>query len=84
MLNLYLDNEKNQIEHLIMMAEISNPLLINGNSFEKKICKCISRFNELTNNSCHNVLPPDFYSDDMNIMFDIYRVNDSEIKKTYL
>ncbi len=27
--------------------------------------------------------PPDFYSDELNIMFDIYRVNDSEVKKSY-
>ena len=37
----------------------------------------------MTNNSGHNALPPDFYSDELNIMFDIYRVNDSEVKKSY-
>lgn len=80
---MFSDSEVNQLHHLHSIYQMTEPLLFNGNSFEKKICKCINKFNELTNNSGHNALPPDFYSDELNIMFDIYRVNDSEIKKSY-
>lgn len=31
----------------------------------------------------HAALPPDFYSPTYNMMFDVLRINDSEVKKTY-
>ena len=34
-------------------------------------------------NSAHDALPPDFYSDKCNLMFDVMRVNDSEKRKSY-
>ena len=80
---MYLDYEKNQIKFLIDACHMDNSLLANGNSYEKKIYNCISQFDKLVNNSGHNALPPDFYSDDINIMFDLYRVNDSEKRKNY-
>ena len=35
----------------------------------------------MVQNNGHDMLPPDFFSDSINIMFDVTRVNDSEIKK---
>lgn len=37
----------------------------------------------MVQNNGHDMLPPDFFSDSINIMFDVTRVNDSEIKKGY-
>lgn len=80
---MYFDDEKNQIEYLMRTVSLGNHLLISNNAFEKKISKLISHFDELKNDSGHDKEPPDFYSNDMDIMFDIYRVNDSEVKKSY-
>lgn len=49
--------------------------------FENK--KVFVRYRETNPNGAYDALPPDFYSDEIDIMVDIYRVNDSEIKKTY-
>ncbi len=81
--SMYLDSELNQIKVLQLELSPDSTLLLSGNAFERRIYRCIAHFHELTDNSGHDALPPDFYSSEMNIMFDIFRVNDSEIKKTY-
>lgn len=58
-------------------------LKLGGNSFCHKIIKTLQRSSLLTENAGHDCLPPDFFSDDLNIMFDVMRVNDSEKKKGY-
>ena len=80
---MYLDSEENQIAFLMTMVSTGNYLLISNNAFEKEIFKLIGHFGELKNDSGHDKEPPDFYSNDMDIMFDIYRVNDSEVRKSY-
>lgn len=61
----------------------NNPLLFNGNSFEKKILKYLQDKSSLISNNGHEALPPDYYSDSHSFMFDVMRVNDTEVKKTF-
>lgn len=54
---------------------------IGGSSFCHKIIKRLCREDELIENTGHDCLPPDYYSDTLDIMFDVMRVNDSEGRK---
>lgn len=58
-------------------------LHFNGNSFNKKVQRCLTDVDNLVSDNGHDALPPDYYSDTHNMMFDVLRVNDSEIKKRY-
>lgn len=49
-----------------------------GTSFCHNIIKALRQTNLLTENAGHDRKPPDYYSDELNIMFDVMRVNDSE------
>lgn len=81
---MYKDNEASLLQEVcnnILLSE--KVLLYNNNSFCKHIYRCLEQTNKIQNDSGHDAESPDFYSDELNIMFDIARVNDSEIKKTY-
>ena len=80
---MYLDNEENILQNLFYELIFDRTLLYNGNSFCKKIYQCLKQVDKMVNDSGHDAEPPDFYSDKLNIMFDVARVNDSEKKKKY-
>lgn len=66
------------------MSDRNCVTILNENSLSKKIYKAISQRSVLfVNNSSHSSEPPDFYSVELSVMFDIMRVNDSELKKNY-
>ena len=75
------DNEQNILNYLL--TRTNQTLLLRGNSFEKKILRYIKDIKSFTSNNGHGDLPPDYYSDKYSIMFDVLRVNDTEVKKTY-
>lgn len=54
-----------------------------GRSFCRKILNGLRRINLFVDNSGHGCPPPDYYSDQFGIMFDVMRVNDSERKKNF-
>lgn len=80
---MYLDNEKNILEQICNDLSPESVLLYNGNSFSKKIYQCLQQVDKMQSDFGHDAEPPDFYSDDLDIMFDVARLNDSEIKKSY-
>lgn len=80
---MFLDKEEDIIGYLTCELKEATPLLYNGNSFNKKVLRWIKNIEVFKNNSGHDALPPDFYSDKFSCMFDIMRINDSEKKKTY-
>lgn len=61
----------------------SNFLRFGGASFCHKIIKTLQRSELLVENAGHACLPPDYYSEELNIMFDVMRVNDSEKRRGY-
>ena len=75
------DDEQNILNYL--MIHIGQNLLLNGNSFERKLLRCIQNIDSFSSNNGHGDLPPDYYSDELSVMFDVLRVNDTEVKKTY-
>lgn len=80
---MFLDDEIDAINFIMSGLDHYNVLQYNGNSFNKKILRCIKNLNKFTENNGHDALPPDFYSDEFSCMFDVMRINDSEIKKSY-
>lgn len=80
---MFLDKELDVI--CLLQAELkhSEPLLYKSNSFCKKVSRYIKSINSFSDNSGHEALPPDYYSDELNCMFDVMRVNDTETRKTY-
>ena len=60
-----------------------NVLLFNGNSFEKKILKYLKDKSSLISDNGHDAFPPDYYSDIHSFMFDVMRVNDTEVNKKH-
>lgn len=75
------DNEQNILNYLT--AHLEQAFLLNGNSFEKKLLRYFQSIDLFSSNNGHGDLPPDYYSDELSVMFDVLRVNDTEIKKTY-
>ena len=75
-------SEQDVVRRLALHSE-SDFLKVGGNSFCHKIIKALQQVDLLVENSGHDCLPPDYYSDNLNIMFDVMRVNDSEKKKSY-
>lgn len=55
--------------------------MVGSESFCRRIMKLLQNADRFVNNAGHDCLPPDYYSDEMNIMFDVMRVNDSECRK---
>lgn len=80
---MFLDNEIDAINYILLGLDHYNVLQYDGNSFNKKIFRYVKNLDKFTENNGHNALPPDFYSDEFSCMFDLMRVNDSEIKKSY-
>lgn len=80
---MFLDNEIDVINYILDGLNHFNVLLYNGNSFNKKIFRYIKNLDKFVENNGHNDFPPDFYSDEFSCMFDVMRINDSEIKKSY-
>lgn len=56
---------------------------LSGNAFSKRIRTCLLDEESLIADNSHSAQPPDFYSDKYSMMFDVLRVNDSEIRKSY-
>lgn len=75
------DDEQN-ILNQVLTASV-NTLLLHGNSFERKLLRFFQNAEDFTANNGHEALPPDYYSETYNIMFDVTRINDTEIKKGY-
>lgn len=80
---MFLDKEEDIIGYLTCELKKTTPLLYNGNSFNKKVLRWIKNIEVFKNNSGHDALPPDFYSNEFSCMFDVMRINDSEKKKNY-
>ena len=80
---MFLDKESDVIRLLQAELRRSKPLLYKSNSFCKKVLRYIKSINSFNDNSGHEALPPDYYSDELNCMFDVMRVNDTEVRKTY-
>ena len=80
---MFLDNEVDAINYILHGLDHYNVLQYDGNSFNKKIFRYVQNLHKFTENNGHDALPPDFYSDEFSCMFDVMRVNDSEIKKSY-
>lgn len=74
---------ESKIVQRIAACHESEFLKLGGGSFCHKVVKALQRVDLLVENAGHDCLPPDFYSDKLNIMFDVMRVNDSEKKKGY-
>lgn len=80
------DNEQNILNCMLMLMEPNennNVLLLRGNSFEKKILRYLKNVRSFVDNNGHDCLPPDYYSDRFSCMFDVLRINDTEVKKTF-
>ena len=76
------DNEQDVLTYTYMVC-MNNPLMFTGNSFEKKIYKAFQDADALVPNNAKDDLPPDYYSDIHSMMFDVMRINDTEVKRTY-
>lgn len=77
------DDERDILDFARSFMTVSSVLQFNGNSFNKKVLRCLQDESCLTENNGHDDDPPDFYSMSHNMMFDVFRVNDSEKKKSY-
>lgn len=80
---MFLDNEGDAINYILHGLDHYNVLQYDGNSFNKKIFRYVQNLDKFTENNGHDALPPDYYSNEFSCMFDVMRVNDSEIKKSY-
>ena len=78
---MFFDNEDNIISY--MQSYLKDAQLFNGNSFERKILKMLQDMDNMISRNGHDVPPPDYISPKHNMMFDVMRVNDTEIKRTY-
>lgn len=83
MIESIFENEMNIIEYLQMHLNNSETFLFHGNSLEHKIFHCLQDRENLIPHNKNTDAPPDFLSPEYNIMFDVMRVNDTEIKKHY-
>lgn len=79
MCELMFKDENDIIEYVQSFLETA--VLFNDNSFEKKILKMLKSPERLSQHNSHGDLPPDFISYNYSMMFDVMRVNDSEVKK---
>lgn len=82
-MNMIFDDENDILRYAREDMKYDSVLQFNGNSFNKKILKCLLDEDKLISDNGHAASPPDFYSPAHNMMFDVLRVNDSEVKKTY-
>ena len=78
-----LDSEKNILDE-VSVVDCSRIYLMTNSEFEVQIAEILQNYaSELTDNSGHDCLPPDYYSDKHRIMFDVMRINDTEKRKSY-
>ena len=77
------DDEQDIINLIQHHLDYEDILLFNGNSYEKKLLRYLRDSDSLTPNNAHNALPPDYISVKNNYMFDVMRVNDTEVNKKY-
>lgn len=80
---MFLDNEMDIINFILDGLSDTNSLLYDGNAYDKKVFRWVKNFSKFIQNNGHDALPPDFYSLEFNCMFDVMRINDSEIRKSY-
>ena len=83
MLQLALDDECDLMRWIQLYLNNKYTFLYHGNAFERKVMRCLEDNVNLVLNNGHDALPPDFLSPFHNMMFDVMRVNDTEIKKSY-
>lgn len=77
------DNEDDILALARENFKIGNILHFNGNSFNRKIQRCLLDSANLIPDNGHSAQPPDYYSDIYSVMFDVLRINDSEVRKSY-
>lgn len=80
---MFLDDEEDIINCIPSAFSSNRFLLFNGNSFTKKVLGFFKHVDEFIADNAHDALPPDFYSERFSCMFDVMRINDTEIKKSY-
>lgn len=78
---MFLDKEED-IMNMISYLKKNEFTLLPHNSFTQKIMNVL-REGRMTANNSHDALPPDYYSEKENIMFDVLRINDTEVRKGY-
>lgn len=77
-----LDNEENIIKDMHEVPR-SNTALLTSSKFEKMLVSAIMKeWPKWTTNNGHSSEPPDFFSRDHKLMFDVMRINDSETTTT--
>ena len=79
---MYMNNEDNILEFMRECNSTRKATLFNGNSLEKKVQRALFD-GTLVSNNAHDALPPDYYSDIHSIMFDMFRIDDTEKNKKY-
>ncbi len=78
----YLDYENNILED-VSEIPVSEIFLLTGSELEEHIVFILKEYERtLTDNSGHDCLPPDYFSDEYKIMFDVMRINDTEVSRT--
>lgn len=81
---MFLDNEQNILNEVCTYAlNQHNYFLYNNNSFNRKIINALKDEKSILPNFGHDNYPPDFYCEKHNIMFDVLRINDTEVRKGY-
>ena len=81
---MYLDDERNIVSLYSSYREfLTIEMFPCNNSFIKRIDKCLSCESNFIADNGKTSLPPDFYSPEFNLMFDVFRVCDSEVRKGY-
>ena len=75
---LYNWDKEDNIFNIMQIYADNNYLLLNNNDFEKQILENIKNIDVFTANYGHDSLPPDYYSDSLNCMFDVLRINATE------
>ena len=72
------DNEENIVNDVRIVSRSDTAFLTNS-KFERTLYNAIMRdWHKWTANNSHASDPPDFFSQDHRLMFDVMRVNDSE------
>lgn len=75
------DNEDNILNFMQLYVD-NNVKFLNNNDFEKQILDHLKNYLCFTANNGHDCPPPDYYSDSLDCMFDVLRINATE--ETYI
>lgn len=76
--NLFNWDDENGILNSMQLYVDDRFLLVNDNAFEKHILENIKNHRLFTQNNGHDCPPPDYYSDSLDCMFDVLRINATE------